>query len=337
MVNTENVRNADVLITTAFLAPGDEVDLLLRDAGLTTRHEPELDALPAEERETALAGVRAIIAGTRPLGADDLAAAAQLQVVVRTGVGYDSVDVDAATRLGLPVCITAGANRQAVAEHVFALMLASARRIPENIRSLADGRWNQLTGRELRGATLGILGLGSIGKAVATIARGFGMHVAAYDPYFDEEFAEANGIRRATLDEVLAESDFVTLHLFLDDTTRNLMDADRLALMKDDAILINTARGGIIDEDALVDAVRRGVIGGAALDVFAQEPLPASSPLLHTPGILATTHVAGATREARGESGRIAAATVIAVLGGGEPQFVVNPEHRAAAAQEVTA
>lgn len=333
----EGARRADVVITTAFLSPGDEVDALLHAAGLTTRHEPQLDALPAAERAEALAGARAIIAGTRPLAADALAEAPLLQVVVRTGVGYDSVDVDAATRRGIPVCITAGANRQAVAEHVFALLLASARRIPENIRNLADGQWNQLTGRELRGATLGILGLGSIGKTVSGIARAFGMRVVAYDPYFDEEFAAANGIRRAGLDEVLAESDFVTLHLFLDESTRNLIDADRLALMKRDAIIINTARGGIIDEDALKDAVTGGVIAGAALDVFAQEPLSADSPLLQTPGILATTHVAGATREARGESGRIAAATVIGVLAGGDPMFVVNPEYGDHARQGVSA
>jgi len=319
--------SADVVITTAFLAPGDEVDAMLRAAGHTTAHVPDLDALPAAERTALLADARAIIAGTRPLGADDLAAAANLRVVVRTGVGYDSVDVEAATRRGIPVCITAGANRQAVAEHVFALLLASARRIPENIQNLAAGRWEQLTGRELRGATLGILGLGSIGKAVAAIAAGFGMNVVAYDPYFDHEFAAAHGVRRADLDEVLTTADFVTLHLFLDDTTRNLLDADRLALMKSDAVLVNTARGGIVDETALVDAVSRGVIGGAALDVFADEPLPADSPLLRTPGIIATTHVAGATREARGESGRIAASTVIDVLGGGEPRFVVNPDY----------
>lgn len=318
----------DVLITTAFLAPGDEVDRMLTDAGLSTRHEPDLAALDADDRAALLAGVRAIIAGTRPLGAAELTLAENLKVVVRTGVGYDSVDVDAATRRGVPVCITAGANRQAVAEHVFALLLASARRIPENIRNLADGRWEQLTGRELKGATLGILGLGSIGKAVATIGRVFGMDVVAYDPYFDEEFAAANAVRRADLDAVLEESDFVTLHLFLDDSTRNLLDARRLSLMKSDAIVINTARGGIIDEDALVDAVTAGVIGGAALDVFAEEPLSPTSPLLHTPGILATTHVAGATREARGESGRIAATTVIEVLGGGHPRFVVNPDYQ---------
>ncbi|MFF2050546.1 phosphoglycerate dehydrogenase [Leifsonia sp. NPDC058194] len=323
-----DAESTDVLITTAFLLPGDEVDETLRAAGLRTRHEPDLTALPAEERARLLSRVRAIIAGTQPLRADVLEQAPNLEIVVRTGVGYDSVDVATATDRGVPVCVTAGANRQAVAEHVFALMLAVARRVPENIANLAAGSWQQLTGRELRGATLGILGLGSIGKAVAGIARGFGMDVIAYDPYFDAEFAVANGIRRASLDEVVAEADFITLHLFLDDSTRNLIDAGRLAAMKDDAILVNTARGGIVDERALVEAVRDGVIGGAALDVFAAEPLPADSPLLHTPGILATTHVAGATREARGESGRMAAANVIGVLAGQAPQFVVNPDYQ---------
>lgn len=317
----------DVLITTAFLHPGDDVDRQLRDAGLTTRHEPEFDRLSDAKRASALSGARAIIAGTRPLTSADIAAAVQLEIIVRTGVGYDSVDLAAASERGIPVCITAGANRQAVAEHVFALMLAAARRVPESIRDLDAGVWQQPTGRELRGATLGILGLGSIGKAVALIAGGFGMRVIAYDPYFDDAFAEAHGIRRAELPVLLRDADFITLHLFLDDTTRNLIDADRLSMMKHDAILINTARGGIIDEDALVDAVRRGAIGGAALDVFATEPLPHDSPLLRTPGIVATSHVAGATREARAESGRMAANNVIGVLTGAEaPQHVVNPD-----------
>lgn len=316
---------ADVLITTAFLQPGDDVDEMLRAAGLSTRHEPDIAQLPDAERTRILSESRAIIAGTMPLTAEYLALAKRLEIIVRTGVGYDSVNVATATERGIPVCITAGANRHAVAEHVFALMLAIARRVPENIGNLADGTWQQLTGRELRGATLGILGLGSIGKAVAEIAGGFGMKIVAYDPYFDAEFAAAHDIRQAELDEVLAQADFVTLHLFLDDSTRNLINAERLQLMKSDAILINTARGGIVDEDALVDAVSNGVIGGAALDVFATEPLPADSALLRTPGILATTHVAGATRECRGESGRMAAANVIEVLGGNAPQFVVNP------------
>ncbi len=318
----------DVLITTAFLHPGDEVDRMLRAAGLSTHHEPDLAALPAAERTRLLGQARAIIAGTAPLTGADLSLAERLEIIVRTGVGYDSVDVATASARGIPVCITAGANRQAVAEHVFALALAAARRIPENIENLAGGTWEQLTGRELRGATLGILGLGSIGKAVAVIAGGFGMEVVAYDPYFDEAFATAHGVRRAELDEVLAQADFVTLHLFLDDSTRNVINADRLRTMKSDAILINTSRGACVDEDALVDAVRNGVIGGAALDVFATEPLPADSPLLSTPGILATTHVAGATREARGESGRMAAANVVDVLCGARaPQFVVNPDY----------
>lgn len=318
----------DVLITTAFLSPGDEVDQALRAAGLRTHHEQDLTSLSDAHRTELLAGVRAIIAGTKPLGNAEFAQAPRLEIIVRTGVGYDSVDVAAASSRGVPVCITAGANRQAVAEHVFALMLSVARRVPENIANLAYGSWQQLTGRELHGATLGILGLGSIGKAVARIAAGFGMDVVAYDPYFDAEFAAANGVRRAELDDVLRQSDFVTLHLFLDDSTRNLINADRLRLMKNDAVLVNTARGGIVDEVALVEAVRAGTIGGAALDVFASEPLATDSPLLHTTGLLATTHVAGATREARGESGRMAAANVLAVLSGGEPQFVVNADYR---------
>lgn len=318
----------DVLITTAYLHPGDEVDRMLTDAGLSTRHVADVEALDAGDRVRLLSTVRAIIAGTKPLTADALNQAEQLQIIVRTGVGYDSVDLDAATTNGIPVCITAGANRQAVAEQVFALMLAASRTLPENFRIVAEGAWTQPTGRELRGATLGILGLGSIGKAVAGIAIGFGMKVVAYDPYFDETFAAAHDIRRAELDEVLAVSDFVTLHLFLDDSTRNLIDAGRLRQMKSDAVIVNTARGGIIDEDALVEAVRDGVIGGAALDVFATEPLPRDSPLLHTPGIIATPHVAGATREARGESGRMAARNVIRVLTASEdPQFVVNPAY----------
>lgn len=329
---TTAAESVDVLITTAFLTAGDEVDTMLRDAGLTTKHAPHLADLPLPERQAVLTGVRAVIAGTQPFTSADLACAEDLQILVRTGVGYDSVDVSAATECGVPVCVTAGANRQAVAEHVFALMLGAARRVPENISNLAAGSWQQLTGRELRGATLGILGLGSIGKAVARIAQGFGMSVIAYDPFFDEAFAAEHGVIRAELDEVLAQADFVTLHLFLDESTRNLIDAARLSTMKRDSILINTARGGIVDEAALVEAVRGGVIGGAALDVFAEEPLSADNPLLHTPGILATTHVAGATREARGESGRMAAENVIAVLAGGQPAFVVNPEYGSAAA-----
>lgn len=315
----------DVLITTAFLRPGDDVDRMLRDAGLVTAHAPDLDALSGVERRRLL-GARAIIAGTKPLGSEEFALADRLRVIVRTGVGYDSIDLDAAARQGIAVCVTPGANRQAVAEHVFALMLASARRIPENVADLARGQWNQLTGRQLSGATLGILGLGSIGKAVARIGEGFGMKIVAFDPYFDVEFARAHGVMQVDLDDLFRQSDFITLHLFLDDSTRNLIDATRLAQMKSDAVLINTARGGILDEDAVITAVREQRIGGAAIDVFASEPLDSDSPMLHTPGILATSHIAGATREARGASGTMAAQNVITVLAGGEPEFVVNAD-----------
>ncbi|OEV12410.1 phosphoglycerate dehydrogenase [Streptomyces nanshensis] len=323
---TNHASGADVLITTAFLHEGDAVDTMLRDAGLRTVHTTGLTEMGDGPRKALLAGVRAIIAGTDRLEGRFLQEAPDLRIVVRTGVGYDNVDVEAATSRGVPVCVTAGSNRQAVAEHVFALMLSAARNIPDG-RDLAEGCWRQRTGRELRGATLGILGLGSIGKAVAHIARAFGMRVMAYDPHFDAEYAAAHHIERGDLEDVLREADFLTLHLFLDDSTRDLLDAAAFATMKSDAVVINTSRGGVIDEDALVAAVRSGRIGAAALDVFRVEPLPVDSPLLHTPGIITTGHIAGATREARAASGRNAADNVLTVLGGGRPAHVVNPAY----------
>ncbi|MDH6196851.1 D-3-phosphoglycerate dehydrogenase [Mycobacterium frederiksbergense] len=321
-----------VVITTAFLQPGDTVDELLRGAGLTVEHRPELDTLPPTQRAEILRGADAIIAGTRPLTASDIATARRLKIIVRTGVGYDSVDVSAATQRGIPVCVTAGANRQAVAEHVFALMLAAARRIPETLRDVERGAWDQLTGRELRGSTLGIVGLGSIGKAVAVIAGGFGMRIVAYDPCFDAGFAAEHGIERASLDDLLRRSDFLTLHIALTEETRHLIDARALGLMKSDCVVINTARGGIVDERALKDAVDRGRIAGAALDVFEQEPLPTDSPLHQVPQIVTTGHIAGATREARRNSGEMAARNVIGILNGGQPEHVVNPAYREASA-----
>lgn len=323
---TNHASDADVLITTAFLHEGDAVDAMLRNAGLRTVHTTHLAEMGDAQRRELLAGVRAIIAGTDRIEGRFLEECPRLRIVVRTGVGYDNVDVEAATARGVPVCVTAGSNRQAVAEHVFALMLSAARHIPTS-RDLAEGGWRQQTGRELRGATLGILGLGSIGKAVADIAPAFGMRVVAYDPCFDAEYAAEHGIERGELQAVLREADFLTLHLFLDDSTRNLLDAAAFDAMKSDAIVINTSRGGVIDEDALVEAVRNGRIGAAALDVFRVEPLPADSPLLHTPGIIATGHIAGATREARAASGRNAADNVLTVLGGGRPMHVVNPAY----------
>lgn len=319
-----------VLVTTAFLSPGDEVDRLLRAEGFAVTHSPQFANLETAERAALLRDVTAIVAGTQPLTAEMIESAPRLRVIARTGVGYDNVDVEAASRRDIAVCTTPGANRESVAELVFALMLACARGLVADVESVRRGEWPQRTGRELSGSTLGIVGLGSIGKTVATVARGFGMTVIAFDPYFDGQFAEANAVRSVDLTELLRESDFVTLHLFLDDSTRHLIDAKALASMKPGSFLINTSRGGVIDEGALVDAVRDGVIAGAALDVYEVEPLGPDSPLRDVPSILTSGHIAGATQEARARSGQAAARAVIEALTGGAVSHVVNQSEIAA-------
>jgi D-3-phosphoglycerate dehydrogenase len=313
-----------VLITTTFLVPGDEVDARLRTAGYEVLHSPDLSRLADSEQSRLLATTDAVIAGTSEFTAALMDRAPRLKVIARTGVGYDNVDVGAASERDIVVCTTPGANRQSVAEHVFTLMLACARALPADLDAVRDGHWPQRTGRELHASTLGIVGLGTIGKSVAAIAKAFGMNVLAHDPSLDEAFAEANNVESVDLSILLRRSDFVTLHLFLDDSTRHLIDARALARMKCDAYLINTSRGGVVDEAALADAVRNGRLAGAALDVFETEPLPIDSPLRQEPAILTTGHIAGATREARSRSGQVAATCVIEALEGRPISNAIN-------------
>ncbi|MFC7619327.1 phosphoglycerate dehydrogenase [Microlunatus sp. GCM10028923] len=321
-----------VLITTAYLRPGDEISRNLERIGCAVEHAPDLDLLEPGERDRLIARADAIIAGTRPLTAEHLAQARRLRVIVRTGVGFDSVDIAAATRLGIPVCVTPGVNRRAVAEHVFALALAHSRNIVGSAAQLSVGEWHQPTGRELAGRTLGIVGLGSIGREVARIATAFDLNVIAHDPHLDHEYARSRGIESACLSDLLRRADIVTLHLYLNDETRNLINAQALATMRSHALIINTARGGLVDEAALAAAVRSGTIGGAAVDVFAEEPPPPTSPLRGVDGILMTSHIAGATLEARATASAMAAETVIAALGGSVPPNLVNPDYARRAA-----
>ena len=324
------MTGSQVLVTTAFLREGDAVHRQLTAAGLDVAYCPGLESLPAEKQAGTLAGVEAVIAGTAPFTAESMDRAPLLKIIARTGVGFDSVDVEAATARGIRVCITPGANRQSVAELVFTLMLAGARALPQDLEHVRAGRWPQNTGRELRGATLGIVGLGSIGRAVATIASGFGMNVLAYDPYLDAAFAAANDIAGVDLDTLLRESDFVSLHVFLDPSTRHLIDHRALSLMRPDAFLVNTSRGGIVDEAALLEAVQSGRLAGAGLDVFETEPLPLDSPLQNEPRIITSGHIAGATREARARSGEMAARSVIDALAGRPVPHAVNESELAA-------
>ncbi|WP_244330593.1 phosphoglycerate dehydrogenase [Streptomyces subrutilus] len=313
-------------MTTPYLEPGGEVDRMLREAGLEPVFARRADR---EAAGTTLArcvtDVAAAVAGTDPFSAEVIAAAPRLRILSRCGVGYDNIDLAAATRHGVAVTITPGTNRVSVAEHVLALMLNCARRIPQNLTAVRGGGWTQESGRELHGATLGVVGLGSIGKTVARAALALGMRVVAHDPWLDEDFLKETGVQARPLAGVLAEADFLTLHISLDETTRHLIDAAALRRMKPDAYLINTARGGVVDEDALADAVEEGRLAGAALDVTEHEPLPDDSRLRALDSVLVTAHIGAATVEARARSGAMAARHVIDLLAGRTPEHLVNP------------
>jgi D-3-phosphoglycerate dehydrogenase len=230
-----------------------------------------------------------------------IAGAPNLTVIGRAGTGVDNIDVDAATRRGIAVLTAPGANTVSTAEHTVALLLALLRRIPWAAESMQQGRWDrkQFAGSELAGKRLGVIGLGRIGARVARIAKAFGMQVSAYDPYLTPERAEALGVDSVTLEELLQVADVVTLHLPLTGDTHHLMNRERFAVMKPGAVLVNAARGGLIDDAALVEAVESGTLAGAALDVFDPEPLSADSPLRGSDRILLTPHLAASTSEAQ--------------------------------------
>ena len=249
----------------------------------------------------------------------------RLRVVGRAGIGVDNVDVAAATERGILVVNAPTANLVSATEHTFALLLALARNIPAADRSLAAGEWNrkQFLGSELHDKTMGVVGLGRIGQGVAARARAFGMRVVAFDPFLDAIAAKRLDVELADLDEVLASADVVSLHTPLTDQTRGLVDAARLARMKAGALLINCARGGIVDEMALLEALESGHLGGAALDVFAEEP-PSDSRLVSHPRVVATPHIGAQTREAQERVATETARMVLAALDGSLAVTAVN-------------
>ncbi|MFB7248611.1 hydroxyacid dehydrogenase [Streptomyces populi] len=298
-----------ILITTDHLAPGDEVDDYLTGLGFTTRHDPMRGQRTAGQLVTALAGVTGALIANEPMTAEVFGRAPQLRAVVRTGVGYDSVDVAAASRLGISVSNLPGVNANAVAEYTIGLLLVQARDLVGTAAGVAAGGWPRRDGLELRGRTLGIIGRGTVARRVRPLAEAFGMHVPEGLP----------------LDDLLSVSDFVSIHTALTDRTRHLIDASALARMKPTAHLINTARGGIVDENALADAVRTGRIAGAALDVADTEPLPAGSVLRGVDGITVFSHMAGQTAEARRDAGIEGARELVAALAGHPAHAVGGP------------
>lgn len=283
-----------VLITPTMLRrqPGPHTEILERSGLEVVYPGDHDDTAQRPVLLAALESVSAMIASTEPLTRDILAQS-RLRVVARTGVGYDSVDVAAATDLNIAVTTTPGAVEHSAAELTIALLLGLTRDLVRRHHEVHTGQWSRRALPRLAGKTLGILGLGRIGKEVAKRAIGIGMTVIAYDPYPDTAFAAERNIRLCEFDELLSAADVVSLHLPSTPQTADIINAAALAKMKRGSILVNTSRGATVDEAALCDALRSGHLFGAALDVFKKEPLPADSPLLQLDNVLLCTHMGG--------------------------------------------
>ena len=282
--------------------------------------------LPPEELKAIIGDYQALVVRSETkVTKEVLGAAKNLQVVGRAGVGIDNIDVDAATEHGVVVVNAPTGNTISAAEHAVALMLSLSRHIPAANASLKSGKWERakFMGLEVRGKTLGIVGLGQVGSEVARRARGLEMRVIAFDPFVPEERARVLGVDLVSMDDLLKESDFVTVHTTLTEGTRSLIDEQQLRMMKPTARVINTARGGIIDETALAKALSEGWIAGAAVDVFTKEPVT-DHPLFAAPNIVVTPHLGASTAEAQERVAIDVAEQILAVLGGQPARYAVN-------------
>jgi D-3-phosphoglycerate dehydrogenase len=253
--------------------------------------------------------------------------APRLKAIAKQGAGLDTVDIAAASRRGIPVFHTPGANNQAVADHTFAMILCLARRILYCDRSLREKRWEhtKIMGIEIWNKTLGLIGLGAIGRCVALRAKGFQMRVLAHDPFWPEEFAAEHGIERVSVEELLKASDIVSIHAPLTPENRGLINIRTLKWMKPTALLINAARGGLINEVDLYQALKSNVIAGAGIDVFEKEP-PSDSPLLELENVVLTPHTAAFTYEGMNNMSVSIVEQIIDFCSGKKPRFTVNPQ-----------
>jgi phosphoglycerate dehydrogenase-like enzyme len=318
---------ATVLVTDPLARPGEGGGIgLLEAAGLELRFERLPGGVPAADLIRALRGCFAVLASGAHHYTDEVfASSPDLCIVARLGVGFDAVDVEAATRRGVCVTTTPGALEWAVADHTMGMIINLAHHIAQDDRAIRRGEWRGFYGLDVTGKTLGLVGLGRIGQMVARRARGFEMRILAHEPYPDMAFVQEHGVSLVSLEEVLAQSDYVSLHVPLLPATAGLINAERLALMKPGSYLINTSRGGLIDEDALYEALTSGRLAGAGLDVRAKEPTVADR-FAALENVLLTPHVAGMTDGRWLACGSMAARGALAVLRGERPEGLVNPE-----------
>ena len=288
------------VVTTSLLGDAGPHFELLGNAGFeTVVVNRTLDLQVEDNLILALHDSVACIAGSEPFTPRVIAACPRLRVIARTGVGFDAVNLPACDQQRVVVATTPGVNHHAVAEHTIAMLMALARNLPQRDREVRQGIWEKIPTPRVMGRALGLVGLGRIGRAVATRARGLGLNVLAFDPFPSREFAEQWQIELTSLDELLSRSDFVSLHMPMDQSSRHLINTDSIRRMKRGAILINTARGPLIDEVALHDALQSGHIRAAGLDVFEKEPLSLDSPLLKLDNVLTCGHVGGLDEESQ--------------------------------------
>jgi D-3-phosphoglycerate dehydrogenase len=298
----------------------------LKSHGCTIELTPQTKKLSEEDIIQKVKDLDAMIVGIEKITDKVIAAAQKVKIIAKHGAGVDNIDMKAASSKGIVVTSAPGANSDAVADLTIALFLAVARKIPFADRSVREGTWPRIAGVQLSGKVLGIIGLGQIGKKVAKRALGFDMKILAYDVVKDEAFAVKNGITYTTMEEIFPQCDYISLHIPLTPSTQHLIGEKELKMMKKDTVLVNISRGNIVDEEALYQALKEGIIRGAALDVFAQEPALKANPLLTLDNFIATPHMGGYTVEALRDTGMICVRDIVSMLEGKRPQYVVNPE-----------
>lgn len=287
-----------ILISSASFGKIDQkpVEILERE-GYTVVPNKNARKYSSSEFNELIKDATGLIAGTEKITAELLEKAPVLRVISRYGVGMDNIDLEAAKKLGIIVRSTPEAPSQAVAELALSLMLNISRRVSEADRNLRNNNWTQLMGRLITGKNLGILGLGRIGKKLAAMVQPFGMKIFAYEPYPDNDFVAMNRISLLPLNEVLSQCDIISLHLPLSDDTFHMIGKKELSLMKKDAVIVNTSRGGLIDESALIEALKNRAIGGAAIDTFEKEPYIGE--LTNFENVLLTCHMGSSAIETR--------------------------------------
>jgi D-3-phosphoglycerate dehydrogenase len=326
-MNHPDLKECRVLVTpTSFGKDDPTLKSTLEETVGRVIYNPMNRPLMAQELLPLVNGVDGFIAGLDQIDPSVIKAADRLKVIARYGVGIDRVDVETATRRGIVVTNTPGANSVAVAELTVALMLALGRQLCSANQATRCGEWPRYSGVGLRDKTVGLVGFGAIGREVASRLKSLGCHILVADPCVDPECDDTYGVQHIPLEELLASSDFVSLHASLNSSTSEMVDHGFLQRMKRGAFLVNTARGELIDEEALGDALERGHLRGAALDCFRKEPPGADHPLFRFPQLIATPHTGSHTDEATNTMGWMSLQACLAVLRGERPPHVANPQ-----------